>query len=478
MISEYWPNNGSNTSTPPRKRTQNPQSMKHFTLIGIAALLGVSAQGQVFTSGVEDWENDLPTDFVGSKTNIALSAITQESADVHGGSYAVRLENATSSHKRFTTQTVEVMDGETYDITFWVRGEGQIRVGLFDGRPGSSSGYSPYNPQNYVDITGNTWQQVTLSVIAANDTTGAEFIFSVRNTVAPEHLVIDDVNIEVGAAQGPTSIYDIQFSTAGDGASPLAGQNVTTGGIVTAVFPSGSANPGYFIQDGSGPWNGIFVYDQDNTPAIGDSLTIAGMVSEYFSLTEISGVAVFNVESSGNTLPAASIVTTAGGAAEMYESVLVKVVDATCTNPSAANGQWIINDGSADLFVSPLMYDYTATQGTNYDVTGPMYYSFSEWKILPRDINDISVSTSIGEFANATITLFPNPASDALILDLGTLAGRTEYIMTDATGRIVLANVANQVRNTIDVSSLSNGLYVVTLRNAGSAYSTRVQVQH
>ena len=49
------------------------------------------------------------------------------------------------------------------------------------------------------------------------------------------------------------TIHDVQgelFS------SPLIEQIVTVHGIVTAT-----AEYGYFIQDGDGAWNGVFVYD-------------------------------------------------------------------------------------------------------------------------------------------------------------------------------------------------------------------------
>ncbi|MBK7240058.1 MAG: T9SS type A sorting domain-containing protein [Flavobacteriales bacterium] len=453
--------------------------MKHITLFAVAALFGGAMNAQVFTSGVEAWTDSLPDDFVGSKTNIALSDIGQVDANPHSGTYAVRLENTTTSHKRFTTQTVTVVEGETYDITFWVRGEGDIRVGLYDGRPGTSSGYSPYNPQNYVAISGNTWQELTLSVVAGNDTTGAEFIFSVRSTVAPEHLVIDDVNIETGAAQGDTPIYDIQFTTAPDGASPMENQSVSTSGIVTAIFPAGGANPGYFLQDGPGPWNGVFVYDNTNIPSLGDEISLTATVTEYFTLTELTGVVGYTVESTGNPLPAASFTSTFGAGSEQYEGVLVTANNANCTDPSAANGQWIIDNGTGPLFVSPLIYDYpNPAQGTLYDVTGPIFYAFSEWKVLPRDINDVVFATSIGEFAGSTVTVFPNPADNALTMDLGSVNGRTEYTVSDATGRIVLTDMVNTQRSTVDVSVLSNGIYVVTLRNADAIWSTRVQVQH
>ena len=452
--------------------------MKHITLSALLLLTGVSTQAQVvFESDLETWTDALPDDFMGTKTNIAATAVTQVTENPHGGAFAVRLENATTTHKRFTTQPVEVTIGQAYEVSFWVRGEGEVRVGLYDGRPGTSSGYAPYT--NYTVITGDAWQEVSLSMIAAYDTIGGEFILSVRNTLAPEHLVVDDVNISIGSAPGNTSIYGIQYTTAVDGASPLSGQSVTTSGIVTAVFPSDGADPGYFIQDGAGAWNGIYVYDQSNVPAIGDSVTVSAVVTEYFTLTELTSVALFTVESIGNTPPAAVTATSSGAASEQYEGTLVTVINGTCTDPSAANGQWIIDDTSGPLFVSPLIFDFTATQGTNYDVTGPMFYSFGESKILPRSQNDVVVATGIGELAGAIVTLFPNPANNVMTLDLGGLSGRTEYTLHDATGRLVASDVITRDRGTIDVSALTNGAYVMTLRNStGARWSTQVIVQH
>ena len=48
------------------------------------------------------------------------------------------------------------------------------------------------------------------------------------------------------------SIYDIQFTTLPNGDSPLNGQTVNTGGIVTASYTGA-----YYIQNASGPWQGI-----------------------------------------------------------------------------------------------------------------------------------------------------------------------------------------------------------------------------
>ncbi len=73
---------------------------------------------------------------------------------------------------------------------------------------------------------------------------------------------------------GQTSIYDIQHTTvAGDGTYPSLydGQTVTTGGIVTVTGYNGGR---YFISSPEGgPWNGLFVYDNNYSPNVGDCST-------------------------------------------------------------------------------------------------------------------------------------------------------------------------------------------------------------
>ncbi len=450
--------------------------MKHITLFTLSIVAAVSLHGQVvFTSGLEDWTGSVPDDWVGSKTNIAASAVTQVSTDPHSGMYAVRLENATTSHKRFTTQPVSVTNGTSYEISFWVRGEGEIRVGLFDGRPGGTSGYAPYNPSNYVSISGNTWQEVSLTMTAAYDTTGGEFILSLRNTVAPEHLVIDDVNIEIAIIEPPAeaSIHDIQDTTLPNGDSPLLGETVLTGGVVTAV-----ASNGFFLQNGGGPWSGIFVFSTLNVPARGDSVTFSGTVTEFFGMTQLESVNDFSIVSSGNPLVVTTI-TALMANSEMYEAVLSEVMAATCTNVDIGNNQWLVNDGTADLSVDELLHTYDPTLSAVYNITGPIRYSFNTYRIVPRDGDDISLVTGIQDVAQfGNVRVAPNPASDLVNLELGSINGRTELIVSDITGRTVITDVLSATRSAVDLSGLSNGTYVFTLRSGSASWSSRVVVQH
>ncbi len=443
--------------------------MRHFTLIAFAALLALPLQAQIiFESGFEDWNNDLPTDWFGARTNLAAAGVSQVSDDVHGGSFAVRLTRDVTGHQRFTTQDVEVVDGQAYEVNFWVRGEGQIRLGLYDARA-TGSGYAPYTP--YTNVSGNVWTEVTLSITAANTASDGQFILSLQNTVAPEHLVVDDVTISLGSVEPAenASIQEIQETNAPDGSSPLLGTVVNTGGIVTANLPNG-----FYIQNGNGPWSGIFVFSTQNVPARGDSVTFSAAVEEFFGTTQLTQVNDFTIVSNGNP-QLVTDVSTAQVNTEDMESVLVQVTDATCTDPNAGFGQFVVNDGSGTCLVDDVIYAYTASLNAMYNVTGPVQYAFEEYRILPRDAADVEISTGLVENAFSGVQLYPNPS-----VDLFTIAGiqsLTEFIVSDAAGREVLTGSLANERNPISVQDLPAGLYLITLRNAGAVWSTRLAVQ-
>ncbi|MFF5675659.1 endonuclease/exonuclease/phosphatase family protein [Streptomyces hygroscopicus] len=119
------------------------------------------------------------------------------------------------------------------------------------------------------------------------------------------------------ASAADIRVHDIQGDTR---VSPLAGQQVTdVPGTVTAIRAFGSSR-GFWIQDTEpdddpATSEAIFVFTGSTTPsvAVGDSVLVSGMVSEYYpggkdaglqSLTELSK-ATWTVRSSGNALPAA-----------------------------------------------------------------------------------------------------------------------------------------------------------------------------
>ncbi|HEV2882078.1 MAG TPA: Ig-like domain-containing protein [Pyrinomonadaceae bacterium] len=116
----------------------------------------------------------------------------------------------------------------------------------------------------------------------------------------------------------PVPIHTIQGSGT---ASPLAGQTVTTSGIVTLLKTAtnnGGAASGFFLQapDASADADpntseGIFVFTSTvPTVSVGDSVNVTGTVVEFNGMTEISPVSSVSVNSTGNTLPTAVTLTT------------------------------------------------------------------------------------------------------------------------------------------------------------------------
>jgi endonuclease I len=180
------------------------------------------------------------------------------------------------------------------------------------------------------------------------------------------------------------SIYDIQGQQE---SSPYEGQVVSTTGIVTANFGSS-----YFIQDGTGGWNGLFIYESGRNPSIGDSIILTGKISEYYNKTEMSNITDYYFISGNHALPEPVVVTT-GNVQEEHESILITVKNASCTddNYPADHYMWSINDGSGILKVhNTSVFEYEPTEGISYDVTGPVNWDFGEWKIELRFESDVS----------------------------------------------------------------------------------------
>ncbi len=194
-----------------------------------------------------------------------------------------------------------------------------------------------------------------------------------------------------------SSIYSIQYTTnPGNGTypSPLEGQYVSTGGIVTAIDYN---DKNYFISSSAGgAWNGIFVYDDDYSPAIGDSVLIQGEVYEYYGLTEIKNLAYLVVISSGNPLPPPVQVSTHTAATEeAYESVFVEVNDVEVSEGYNPWGDWLVNDESGDCIISYGFYHFMESNFPLYTgypysgIKGIVSYSYDEFRLHPRGISDL-----------------------------------------------------------------------------------------
>ncbi len=138
----------------------------------------------------EAWTDDRPDGWWGETTNFANSRVAQ-SEDAFTGAFSVELENNLESgvHNRFTTETYQLEEGGVYEVTFQVKGTGDIRNAMYDATNGNYGSYSSYTTLDDSDWTELTW------TYEANDSVEAELIFSARET-GDDVILLDDVSVE------------------------------------------------------------------------------------------------------------------------------------------------------------------------------------------------------------------------------------------------------------------------------------------
>lgn len=439
---------------------------KTITLfVSLFVFAALVSNAQITNGGFESWSSTNPDGWGGSKTATSGLTITKNTTDVHGGVNACGLTNTTTSHKRFTTTACTVTNGTAYEISFWVKGTGDVRTGMYTGVNAGTSGYLTYN--SYVATT-SSWAQVTQTLVADGDVDTAQFIISVG---ASGDIIIDDVNVTVGTVED-VSIYDIQYSTTSPYDSPYNDQVVNTGGIVTGAYENGY-NSGFFIQSGSGLWNGILVYCDSATALSvdrGDSVTLTGLVDEYYNLTELKSITTLIVVSSGNAEPTPYAVTGANSSDEGTESVLVKITNGPCVTAPNTYGEWAIFDTDTTM-VDNLMFSYTSVVGTHYNVTGVNYYSYGDFFIEPRDASDVEIYTGILESTIKNITVYPNPATDMIYINDAN--GISMINITNLIGQKVMQIPVSGADANINVSSLPDGIYFISMFNENGIQSTK-----
>lgn len=332
--------------------------------------------------------------------------------------------------------------------------------------PGTSTGTVNVVMPEGTNLTSLT-PTITISGAASiNPASGVvqNFTSDVVYTVTAQDASTKAWTVHVTAVQTPTvSIHDIQYTSSTSGDSPRKDQVVKTSGIVTAVkLGSSGTQQAYYIQDGTGEWNGLYVYSSTPAVALGDNVTVKGTIAEYNGLTEMSPVQSVTVNSSSNALPATAAITTLAANSEAYESVFVEVKHASCS--ASNNGTFTVNDGSGDLAVYKGLFSaLDLVVGTSYNIKGVMtwYSTGNIFELLPRDANDIFDATGIEDNLNSISSVYPNPFTNEIRFDGAQNVNRV--VITSITGQIV-KNVS-VIENRVDTQDLPKGMYLVTFMN-------------
>ncbi|MEQ1505634.1 MAG: amidohydrolase family protein [Myxococcota bacterium] len=189
----------------------------------------------------------------------------------------------------------------------------------------------------------------------------------------------------------PSTIHAIRDPS--DPNHPPVGRGLSVSGVVVTAVGSFSM----FVQDPSeSEFGGLYVLATG--ASVGDEVTVTGVYDEYFGLSELGDATVTVTGSAPVPAPIAADpcdVGAGGPDAERFESMLVEVgpVDVTNANPDSPSDfdEWEVGGCLRvdDLLCPDCWLDQPAL-GTAYSrVTGPLYYSFSATKLVPRDAGDL-----------------------------------------------------------------------------------------
>lgn len=221
---------------------------------------------------------------------------------------------------------------------------------------------------------------------------------------------------------GITPITQIQTVTnpAVQDSSPWVGFIATVRGRVTSPS-SVNVNNTFFIQQCAGAWRGLYIANQAFNAIQGDSIQVSGRIAESFFQTQINyaGFDDFRVLASGLT-PVATTVTSLKymdkATSERYEGQLVKINDARVDSSQGGTvfGEWSLFKAVGDTAAMDIItkgttpnVSYRPCPGDIVDVTGPVRYAFSEYRILPRGNADITV-----DYVNPACTIgVPDPSA-------------------------------------------------------------------
>lgn len=329
-------------------------------------------------------------------------------------------------------------------------------------------------------LDGGAAQYTTTSPIAltglseATHTVTVELVNMANASLSP--AVTSSVTFTVNTS-GPsfTSIYDIQYTTDPNGNSTLNNQYVWLRGVVSASFNSSPFTKGYYLQQGGGAWKSIYIYDVLNNPEIGDSVSLYGQVVEFNGMTEIKSVTNFTVIGPGGIIAPATILTVAQANVEDYESCLITIDNATCTQASMAYGEWKINDGTADFHCKDAgAFTFSEVLGKSYKITGVIDF-YTYFRINYRREADIVVISGVGsEFVNS-ISLYPNPASNYVTVNVP--MGAELITITNTLGQNVAEINANAESVIVNTENFNSGLYFVKITNKTDVAVIRLVIE-
>jgi DNA/RNA endonuclease YhcR with UshA esterase domain len=379
-----------------------------------------------------------------------------------------------------------------------------------------SVNYGPFNEIKMSKISGDTLWEGTIPP-QPNGSLVRYFFKAIDSKNQSSQLPGDTSNAYFYFVKdGELRIRDLQYTILSNGNTGFWDLKVTVRGIVTADttdFPNESSmllNPGskdqlrVYIQDDTSAWSGIRLYGSKSYVAKrGDSVEVTGIVRERNNVTEIVVDSLRIIASNRPIYQPVVLKTGDVGnkpngyeSAEKWESMLIEFRDVEVTdidpdrNGSSfrefvvddRTGPCRVNDDGAytySVYPADTALGFRLLQVGNRIsyLRGIFYFSFSNYKLEPRQNDDFGTITKVVISYNPSVPEkfelmqnYPNPFNPSTYIEYK-LPERTHVSLKvfDVLGREVATLVdavqeAGSYRVRFESKELSSGVYFYVLR--------------
>ncbi len=303
-----------------------------------------------------------------------------------------------------------------------------------------------------IDLTGFTENKYLYFKVVATDGTNDQVVhgsYRVPKTIDQGELTT------ISAIQGTGS------------SSPLNAQDVKTSGILVANLDNT-----FYIQSSENPYSGLCVFGSNQRGKVGDSIVVAGTVSEYQNLTELGDVSYMYNFASGT--PIEPIELSVSQVSEQYEGMLVTIRNAQFTEGGIiipdGNNSYTFSDGTGSM---PIFSRYESRLVGHelpagvVNITGVLSQYASEYQILMRDMNDF---TSGGDTDAPYITAIEIIDSVWLMVDFNE---RLDATTSQVTGNFIINNgitvlgayLYENTHVSLNITGMHSGTHTLTVND-------------
>ena len=386
----------------------------YATITNGSQTLGIAANGTATTTYTVTIDPSTP-----DNTDILFTHTASD--NIHGSttlSFNLRVVETAMANLVDVSHNETILSGNNDNI---VNAGEIVRVNVTtrnDGRASARNAVSELTTLSEYAIISNGSQQI--GAIASHASVNSQFDITIADNV-PDQTVIPFTHTMYSADDTCTMNFSITVTTIVG--TPILHESSYTISVVNGNGDN-DINPGETIK--------VTVYSRNDGDGAAQNVTSTLMTTSAYA-TVNSPVITFAAAA-----PNASIT-----------SQFFVDIDTNATNNTVITFNHLVTDG-------------ITSDNLSFDIT----------IVAPQDDEEEDPHDGIGENRSATVTLYPNPTSSSVNVELGEDVRATDIRLFNTFGQLVSTTSVNASVTTIDLSELPNGLYFVQIFNANERITT------